>query len=52
MELLGESADDDVADPYLGSHRVYAACIAEIDDLVERLVNLMWPVASEKEGAA
>ena len=52
MELLGESEDDDVADPYLGSPKVYAACIAEIDDLVERLVNLMWPVASEKEGAA
>ncbi|MEY2421471.1 MAG: protein-tyrosine phosphatase [Acidimicrobiaceae bacterium] len=52
MELLGESVDDDVADPYLGSPKVYAACIAEIDDLVERLVNLMWPVASEKEGAA
>ena len=50
MELLGESADDDVADPYLGSPKVYAACIAEIDGLVERLVNLMWPLA--KEGAA
>ena len=50
MELLGESDDDNVADPYLGSPKVYAACIAEIDDLVERLVNLMWPLA--KEGAA
>jgi protein-tyrosine phosphatase len=52
LELLGESEDDDVADPYLGSPRIYASCIAEIDDLVERLVNLMWPLANEKEGAA
>ena len=52
MELLGESEDDDVADPYLGSPKVYAACIAEIDDLVERLVNLMWPLADSEEGAA
>lgn len=50
MELLGESPDDDVADPYLGSPRVYARCIAELDDLVRRLVDLMWPAA--REGAA
>jgi hypothetical protein len=50
MELLGASDDDDVADPYLGSPKVYAACIAELDDLTERLVTLMWPLA--KEGAA
>jgi protein-tyrosine-phosphatase len=50
MELLGESIDDDVADPYLGSPKVYGACIAELDDLVERLVSLMWPLANE--GAA
>jgi len=47
MELLGESADDDVADPYLGSPKVYAACIAELDDLVQRLVGLLWPLARE-----
>jgi protein-tyrosine phosphatase len=52
MELLGASPDDDVADPYLGSPKVYTACIAEIDDLVSRVVNLVWSVASEKEGAA
>lgn len=52
LELLGESEDDDVADPYLGSPKIYAACISEIDDLIERLVNLMWPLANEKEGAA
>jgi protein-tyrosine phosphatase len=50
MELFGESADDDVADPYLGPPRVYEACIAELDDLVRRLVRLLWPLA--KAGAA
>jgi protein-tyrosine phosphatase len=49
MELFGESADDDVADPYLGPPRVYEACIAELDDLLRRLVALVWPPA--KEGA-
>ena len=52
IELLGESDDDDVADPYLGSPKVYEACIAEIDDLVERLVDLIWPWELVKEGAA
>jgi protein-tyrosine-phosphatase len=54
IELLGESDDDDVADPYLGSPKVYARCIADLDDLVERLVDLVWPRAGEKEeeGAA
>jgi protein-tyrosine phosphatase len=52
IELLGESEDDDVADPYLGSPKVYAKCIGELDDLVERLVSLMWPQATEDEGAA
>ena len=52
MELLGESDEDDVADPYLGSPKVYEACIAEIDDLVERLVDLIWPWKLVKEGAA
>jgi protein-tyrosine phosphatase len=47
MELLGESPDDDVADPYLGSSRVYAACVAELDDLIHRMVDLVWPIAQE-----
>jgi protein-tyrosine phosphatase len=50
MELFGESVDDDVADPYLGPPRVYEACIAELDDLLRRLVGLLWPLASK--GAA
>jgi protein-tyrosine-phosphatase len=49
MELFGESANDDVADPYLGPAKVYEACIAELDDRLRRLVALVWPCA--KEGA-
>jgi len=52
IDLMGESRDDDVADPYLSSAKVYAACIAELDDLVRELVNLAWPPAAENEGAA
>jgi protein-tyrosine-phosphatase len=52
MDLMGESRDDDVADPYLSSSKVYAACIAELDGLVRELVNLAWPRAAENEGAA
>jgi protein-tyrosine-phosphatase len=47
MDLLGDSDDDNVADPYLGSPKVYAACIAELDDLTRRLVDHMWPEARE-----
>jgi protein-tyrosine phosphatase len=50
MDLMGESRDDDVADPYLSSPKVYSACIAELDELVRELVNLAWPQAAE--GAA
>jgi protein-tyrosine-phosphatase len=53
MDLIGGSPDDDVADPYLGPPRVYASCIAELDDLVDRLVDLAWPATgSQREGAA
>jgi hypothetical protein len=44
---LGESEEDNVADPYLGSPKVYEACIVEFDDLTRRLVGLLWPVARE-----
>ena len=52
IELLGESEADDIADPYQGSPKVYAKCIADLDDLVERLVDLLWPTAAEDEGVA
>jgi protein-tyrosine phosphatase len=47
MELLGASDSDDVADPYQGKQQVYDACIAEIDELIRRLVDLVWPLAGE-----
>jgi protein-tyrosine-phosphatase len=50
MELMGRSDDDDVADPYGRGRPVYDACIGEIDDLVRRAVDLIWPRANE--GAA
>jgi hypothetical protein len=50
MELLGESPDDDIPDPYQQSPKVYARCIAELDDLTDRLVDLLWPAAAATEG--
>ena len=52
MDLMGESRDDDVADPYMSAPKVYAACIAELDQLVRQLVDLAWPRAHNAEGAA
>jgi len=46
-ELLGESPDDDIADPMGGDPWEYARAAAEIDDLVERLVELAWPEGAE-----
>ena len=46
-ELLGESQDDDVADPYRQSRDVYRGCVNEISTLVDRFVGLGWPDASE-----
>ena len=37
LDQLGWSADDDVADPFGRSVKVYAATAAELDDLVSRL---------------
>jgi protein-tyrosine phosphatase len=50
-DLLGQSLDDDVADPYRRSDAVYDACAAEIDQLVTTLARLAWPSAAA-EGAA
>lgn len=50
LELLGASAEDDVADPYLQPPDVYERCVAEIAVTLERIVALAWPSASE--GAA
>ena len=44
-DLAGRSPEDDVADPIGGSLRRYRASAAEIDDLVQRLVRLLWSSA-------
>jgi protein-tyrosine-phosphatase len=46
IELLGESEDDDVADPYLQTIGEYKKTGQELDDLVTRLVDLAFPEAA------
>jgi len=43
-DLLGDSPLDDVADPYGGPSSAYEAAVTEIEDLVDRLVSLLWPI--------
>jgi protein-tyrosine phosphatase len=44
-DLLGDSALDDVTDPYGGPISAYEATANEIEDLVDRLVHLLWPMS-------
>ena len=44
-ELLGESVADDVADPIGRPRRAYEQMAVELDDLVGRLVDLLWPAS-------
>lgn len=41
--LLGSSRDDDVADPIGQGLKVYEKTAHELDDLVRRLIDLIWP---------
>jgi protein-tyrosine phosphatase len=43
QELLGANPIDDIADPYGGPPGGYEDAAEEIDDLVARLVQLVWP---------
>jgi len=43
--LLGDSAEDDVADPTGGPRRAYATTASLLDQLVMRLVELAWAQA-------
>jgi len=52
MELIGSSDDDDIADPYRRGRAVYDETIAQIDALLDRLVDLAFPAASGREGVA
>jgi len=40
-DLLGDSADDDVADPIGGPRKAYARTAEELDDLTARLARLL-----------
>ncbi len=42
-DLLGASRDDDVADPIGQGLKVYEKTAAELDDLVARVIDLIWP---------
>jgi protein-tyrosine phosphatase len=43
QDLLGSDPIDDIADPYGGPPGGYEDAAEEIDDLVTRLVQLVWP---------
>jgi protein-tyrosine phosphatase len=47
-ELLGSSLEHDVADPIGQPRGAYNRMVGELDDLVERLVTLLWPAELER----
>jgi protein-tyrosine phosphatase len=47
-DLLGASPDDDVEDPIGLSRSAYETTADELSDLVDRLVDLLWPAAAEE----
>jgi protein-tyrosine phosphatase len=48
VDLLGSSSDDDVDDPMGLSRSAYEKTADELADLVDRLVDLLWPAAAEE----
>jgi protein-tyrosine phosphatase len=46
LDLLGSDRGDDVEDPYGGSEDGYEVTLRELDGLVQRLVDLIWPASS------
>jgi protein-tyrosine-phosphatase len=48
QDLLGASPDDDVEDPIGLSRSEYEKTADELSDLVDRLVDLLWPAAAEE----
>lgn len=42
-EMLGSADDDDVADPYGMTRSDYERTCSEIEDLIDRLVEVAWP---------
>jgi len=51
-DLLGEHPGDDVADPMGMSRRAYERCATDIEDLVEGLVDLAFPVRRSRSYSA
>ena len=47
-DLLGSSSEDDVEDPIGLSRSAYEKTADELADLVDRLVDLLWPAAAEE----
>jgi protein-tyrosine phosphatase len=48
--LLGDSADDDVADPIAGPRRAYTQTAELLSHLVDRLAELCWPQPEDRPG--
>jgi protein-tyrosine phosphatase len=46
MALMGDGAEDDVADPIGGAQQDYSATAQLLHHLIDRLVRLGWPVDS------
>jgi protein-tyrosine phosphatase len=44
-DLLGDSPDDDIADPIGQPRKAYERMVAELEPLVDKLVGLVWPEA-------
>ena len=47
-DLLGSSSEDDVEDPIGLPRSAYEKTADELGDLVDRLVDLLWPAAAEE----
>lgn len=43
-DLLGQSSDDDIEDPYGQSRKAFEQLADELDFLIHRLVALLWPL--------
>jgi protein-tyrosine-phosphatase len=50
-DLLGSSADDDVADPIGSARSAYERTADELTDLIDRLIDLAWPAEAVEETA-
>lgn len=49
VDLVGDSTEDDVADPMGRSRRFYERTAAELEDLVDRFVAVAYPVPAQAD---